>query len=243
MNLFTNEWFHDILVDMAVIAPFDAATLVGRRERNKQEKLRRLIAAAQRLFAAKGFEAATIQEIAAAADIAAGTLYLYAASKEDLLILVSRAALVGLFEQAFAARRDEPLLDRLVRFFDVLIDYHAADTALARALMKQLAVMRSPQGRRDARHITLTLHDRLRDFVVEAQRAGELRSEAPIEVLVGNLYAIYRMQLQSWLNEFMTAAAFRAGLRASLDLQLAACRNEKIPGEDQAWPRARERSS
>lgn len=228
---------------MVEIAPFEAANLVGRRERNKQDKLRRLVAAAQRLFAAKGFDAATIQEIAAAADIAAGTLYLYAASKDDLLVLVSRAALEDLFEQAFAARRAEPLLDRLVRFFNVLIDYHHADTALARALMKQLAVVRSPRSRRDARHITLTLHDRLRDLVVEAQQAGEIRIDAPVELLAGNLFAIYRMQLQSWLNEFMTTAEFRTGLRASLDLQLAACRNEKIPGEEQSWPRARGRSS
>jgi AcrR family transcriptional regulator len=225
---------------MTDIVPALTGAPPGRRQRNKQEKLARLVRAARRLFAEKGFDAATALEIAQAADIGTGTLYLYAPSKEDLLILVSREELEALFDQAFAERRAEPLIDRLARFFDVLIDYHETDTGLACALMKQLAVMRSEQSRRDARHITRKLHDRLRDLVAEAQAAGEIRRDAPVDLLVGNLVSIYRMQLQHWLNEYMTKDEFRGRLRASLDLQLAACRQEL--GRE-TWEHAPERSS
>lgn len=61
---------------------------VGRRERNKQEKLDRITAAASELFAKHGIEDVTTQQIAEKADIGAGTLFLYANTKGELLLLV-----------------------------------------------------------------------------------------------------------------------------------------------------------
>jgi AcrR family transcriptional regulator len=65
---------------------------VGRRERNKQQKLERIMAAAGELFAERGVDDVTTQQIAERADIGAGTLFLYARSKGDLLLLVQNAA-------------------------------------------------------------------------------------------------------------------------------------------------------
>ncbi|MDY0910170.1 helix-turn-helix domain-containing protein [Microbacterium sp. CFBP9034] len=68
-----------------------ASAPVGRRERNKQEKLDRIMAAASELFAAHGVEDVTTQQIADKADIGAGTLFLYAKTKGELLLLVQNA--------------------------------------------------------------------------------------------------------------------------------------------------------
>ncbi|MFM9442154.1 TetR/AcrR family transcriptional regulator [Streptomyces acidiscabies] len=54
---------------------------VGRRERNKQEKLDRIVAAARELFAERGVDEVTTQQIADKADIGTGTLFLYAKTK------------------------------------------------------------------------------------------------------------------------------------------------------------------
>lgn len=62
------------------------------RESNKQEKLQRITAAAQKLFNAKGISEVTTNEIAAAAEVAAGTLFLYAKTKGELLLLAQNAA-------------------------------------------------------------------------------------------------------------------------------------------------------
>src|SRR5438270_7531666 len=64
---------------------------VGRRERNKQEKLERITAAARELFAEHGVDEVTTQQIADRADIGTGTLFLYAKSKGELLLLVQNA--------------------------------------------------------------------------------------------------------------------------------------------------------
>ena len=65
-----------------------ASQPVGRRERNKQEKLDRIVAAASELFAVHGVDEVTTQQIADKADIGAGTLFLYAKTKGELLLLV-----------------------------------------------------------------------------------------------------------------------------------------------------------
>ncbi|WP_432939235.1 TetR/AcrR family transcriptional regulator [Kribbella sp. CA-253562] len=68
-----------------------ASQPVGRRERNKQQKLDRITAAARELFAERGVDEVTTQEIADKADIGAGTLFLYAKSKGELLLLVQNS--------------------------------------------------------------------------------------------------------------------------------------------------------
>ncbi|MDI9916579.1 TetR/AcrR family transcriptional regulator [Rhodococcus sp. IEGM 1379] len=61
---------------------------LGRRERNKLEKQTRIFDAAAELFHEKGYGAVTTQEISDRADIASGTLFRYAASKTELLLMV-----------------------------------------------------------------------------------------------------------------------------------------------------------
>ena len=58
------------------------------RERNRRDKLQRITAAARALFVEKGFDETTTREIARRADVALGTLFLYATDKRDLLFLI-----------------------------------------------------------------------------------------------------------------------------------------------------------
>ena len=65
---------------------------VGRRERNKQAKLDRITAAASKLFAEHGVDEVTTQQIADEADIGTGTLFLYAKTKGELLLMVQNSS-------------------------------------------------------------------------------------------------------------------------------------------------------
>lgn len=56
----------------------------GRRERNKLSKQRRLVQAGKNAFLMDGFAGASVERIAAAADVARGTFYLYFSDKEAL---------------------------------------------------------------------------------------------------------------------------------------------------------------
>ncbi|MFF7451790.1 MULTISPECIES: TetR family transcriptional regulator [unclassified Streptomyces] len=75
---------------------------VGRRERNKQEKLDRIVAAASELFAEHGVDEVTTQQIADKADIGTGTLFLYAKTKGELLLLVQNTKYAEALERGRA---------------------------------------------------------------------------------------------------------------------------------------------
>ena len=80
-----------------------ASQPVGRRERNKQQKLDRITAAARELFAERGVDEVTTQEIADQADIGAGTLFLYAKTKGELLLLVQNSTYADALAQGTSA--------------------------------------------------------------------------------------------------------------------------------------------
>lgn len=88
-----------------------ASQPLGRRDRNKQEKLDRITAAASELFAELGVEDVTTQQIADKADIGTGTLFLYAKTKGELLLLVQNAHYAKALEQGRA--NAETILDPL----------------------------------------------------------------------------------------------------------------------------------
>lgn len=61
---------------------------VGRRDRNMRDKRDRIFQAAEELFEERGFEAVTTFGISERADVATGTLFRYAASKTELLMMI-----------------------------------------------------------------------------------------------------------------------------------------------------------
>ncbi|WP_284991698.1 TetR/AcrR family transcriptional regulator [Arthrobacter sp. efr-133-TYG-120] len=81
---------------------------LGRRERNKQEKLDRITAAASELFAEYGVEDVTTQQIADKADIGTGTLFLYAKTKGELLLLVQNAHYAEALQRGRADAENTP---------------------------------------------------------------------------------------------------------------------------------------
>ena len=71
---------------MTVPADVDERGRAGRRERKKQRTREALIDAAFELFAEKGFEATTVEEIADAVDVSSRTFFRYFSSKEDVAL-------------------------------------------------------------------------------------------------------------------------------------------------------------
>lgn len=61
------------------------ALSLGKRERRKRETREAIVAAAERLFAERGYDGVTVADIAAAADVSVKTLFVHFRSKEDLV--------------------------------------------------------------------------------------------------------------------------------------------------------------
>jgi AcrR family transcriptional regulator len=83
------------------------------RDRRRAELRQGIVLAALRLFADRGFDEVTVDEIAAAAGISLSTLFRHVASKDDMLVDVvrtGRAMIVANFQQRPAT---EPVRDSL----------------------------------------------------------------------------------------------------------------------------------
>jgi AcrR family transcriptional regulator len=62
--------------------------MTGLRERQKADRTRRILEAASKLFRTQGYDAVRIEDIAAAAEVSAGTCYNYFSTKGDLLLAI-----------------------------------------------------------------------------------------------------------------------------------------------------------
>lgn len=62
--------------------------MTGLRERQKADRTGRILNAASALFRAQGYDAVRIEDIAAAAEVSAGTCYNYFSTKGDLLLAI-----------------------------------------------------------------------------------------------------------------------------------------------------------
>ena len=60
-----------------------------RKERERERRRQQIIVAAKRVFSEKGFNRATMEDIAQEAELSAGTLYLYFKNKDELYASMS----------------------------------------------------------------------------------------------------------------------------------------------------------
>lgn len=102
--------------------------IVGIRERKAREKERRrqqIIVAAKRVFSQKGFNKATMEDIADEAELSPGTLYLYFKNKEELYASLSLRILQYLGIRVEHVHRDagpkpeEKLAELIEAMYDV----------------------------------------------------------------------------------------------------------------------------
>ncbi len=168
-----------------------AAAGLGARERGKQEKLARLTAAARRLFYEQGFDGATTQQIASLAGVATGTLFLYAPTKEDLLILVFVDEIGEVLDEALRSLPADGVAERLNHLFQRMLSYHTRDMDLSRRMMKSLVFVANDQTRGPAFAITETILRAIADLVADGQAGGAIRSDVDPAEAAGYLFAVY----------------------------------------------------
>ncbi|WP_018772602.1 TetR/AcrR family transcriptional regulator [Arthrobacter sp. 131MFCol6.1] len=116
-----------------------ASQPVGRRERNKQQKLDRITAAASELFAEHGIEDVTTQQIADKADIGTGTLFLYAKSKGELLLLVQNAHYAEALQRGRAdAETISDVLDAVMAIVQPIVECNRVQVDNGRTYLREM---------------------------------------------------------------------------------------------------------
>lgn len=112
---------------------------LGRRERNKQLKLERITAAARELFAEHGVDEVTTQQIADAADIGTGTLFLYAKTKGELLLLVQNTTYAdALVRGRAAAAETADVLDAVMAVVRPVVECNRKQVDNGRTYLREM---------------------------------------------------------------------------------------------------------
>lgn len=102
----------------------------------REQRRRAILDSAIRIFARHGFAAARIRDIAAAAGVAEGTIYLYFEGKEDLLLTAFREAVREHCEAIRSVLSAElPFVERVERFVRLQFERIEAEPALAAVLL------------------------------------------------------------------------------------------------------------
>ncbi len=116
-----------------------ASQPLGRRERNKQQKLERIIAAASELFAENGVEDVTTQQIAQKADIGTGTLFLYAKTKGELLLLAQNAHYAEALDRGRADAETIPdALDAVMSIVQQIVECNRVHVGNGRTYLREM---------------------------------------------------------------------------------------------------------
>lgn len=163
------------------------------REQMQRVREDAIVTAVNRLLARKGYDAMTVDEVAAEAGLAKASLYKLFTSKEEL----AGAAMVGVLDRALAfvdnlrnRAETEPLtpLDQLkavtgwamqTQLEGEMPSLPAQNSSLSAALQANDAYMDR----------LISLSNRLSIWIAEAQTGGQLKADVPAELVLYTLFA------------------------------------------------------
>jgi AcrR family transcriptional regulator len=173
---------------------------IGRRERNKQQKLERITAAATELFSRHGVDEVTTQQIADRADVGTGTVFLYAKSKAELLLLVHNVKFAEAIETGVAAASGTPdQLGAMMAIVRPIVHCNRVQIENGRTYLREL-VFGDPEEPHHREGLALSA--RVEAALIDVLRRDERFSEADATELARAVSAVMFIS--------MTATVYRA---------------------------------
>jgi AcrR family transcriptional regulator len=175
----------------------EGSPALSRRERKKRGTRARIHRSALELFAARGFDAVTVDEICAAADVAKRTFFLHFPTKDALLLEYGRHV-VGEVAQALA----EPApgaAARLRRAFRLLAARVQENAELVR-LSVRIAYARAGEIERTLEQ-SRSLAEELAAVIDAGRRSGEFRRGAEPLLAAHMALACYFAVVSEWARE------------------------------------------
>lgn len=195
-----------------------ASQSVGRRERNKQEKLDRIVAAASELFAEHGVDEVTTQQIADKADIGTGTLFLYAKTKGELLLLVQNAKYVEALEQGRADAETVPgVLDAVLAIVRPIVECNRIQIDNGRTYLREMVFGDPKEPRRGA---ALAIVAQTEEAVAAVLRRDDRVAEGDAATLAHIVSAVMFLSMAAGVNIALSVEEIVQDIRRQVDVLL-----------------------
>jgi len=164
---------------------------LDRQQRRIGRRRGEILAAAARVFAEKGYTNTTTREIAAAADVAEGTLYNYFANKREILLAIAQETEAPM-ETAVMATEHVRNRESVVTLVERALDLQEAQVHFWRSLLAEAWVDDAILQQFVAIRLQRT-HRRLTAFIAEQVADGALRPVDPIltaQLIMGMFVAV-----------------------------------------------------
>ncbi len=146
-------------------------------KRKNAEKYYRIIKAATKIFAKKGFYQAKISEIAREADVADGTIYIYFENKDDILICLFEEQMKAVLDNMVSeiSQEDDPA-KKLERF--ALAHLKLIENNKSMAEIIQVEVRQSSKFMKEYKNEKFTQYlDLIADIIRQGQEKGVFKKE------------------------------------------------------------------
>ena len=195
-----------------------ASQPVGRRERNKQDKLDRIIAAAGELFAEHGVDEVTTQQIADKADIGTGTLFLYAKTKGELLLLVQNTKYAEALEQGRAdAETIAGVLDAVLAIVRPIVECNRTQIDNGRTYLREMA-FGDPEEPRHSEALAIVAQ--AEEAIAAVLRRDERVAEGDAATLAHIVSAVMFLGMAASVNIALSVEEIVQDIRRQVDLLL-----------------------
>lgn len=172
-----------------------------RRQANKEDKLARIVAAARHIFARKGFEATTVQEIARRARVATGTLFLYADTKRDLAFLAVLQDYEAAMHAAMAVADDPPILDQIMACLTPYLRFYHAQPELSKIVLSEFTFFTTGKhAELQGGRVGMLKRELARRFALAQARAEVVRIGDTAE-MAELTYLIFQGVNRAWLRD------------------------------------------
>ncbi len=164
--------------------------ITERKEREKEQRKEEILDAAQGIFFEKGFSIATVDEIAEAAELSKGTLYLYYKSKEDMYLGVLMRGMKKLYDELEQiVMSDDTTIQKLIKFGDRYKDYFYSNRQYFRMFHFLQAPHFHKQVSDEMRQLCNAQSKQLWDLIIgllkQGMKDGNFRSDLnPVEVAI-----------------------------------------------------------
>ena len=168
----------------------------GRSVEGRAEVRRGLVAAAVTLFAERGYDDTTVDDIAAAAGVGRRTFFRYFRSKEDAISPDHASALARVAEVFETARPTEPTASLVLRAAETVLDLYTDDPALSVARFR---VTHDVPVLRDRESAGVDHYRRLFTRYLRVRFADEPDGELRAAVVGAGVVAAHNLALRAWL--------------------------------------------
>ena len=168
------------------------------KKRGGPDKRDRILKAAVRVFAKNGFYATRVSEIAKAAGVADGTIYLYFKNKDDVLITIFEDGiqqLLALLREVAAA--EDPFEARIKRIIELPLGLLEDQRDLAEVITVNLR-QSSTLLKQYAAPLFMEYIDVIAGLIREGQRQGAFRKDVNARVAARSLFGALDAILLTW---------------------------------------------